>query len=47
MPDLENIGSALLLTLSLLGVSIVVVAIAMWLVYRFFRHDDTPSNKDN
>lgn len=40
MPDIESVGSALLLTLSLMAVSIVVVALAMWGVFKFFRNKD-------
>lgn len=45
MPDLESIGSALLLTLGLLGVSIVVVALLMWWLFRLFRHRDDQGQK--
>ncbi|WP_281357448.1 hypothetical protein [Thiomicrorhabdus cannonii] len=40
MPDSQSVGSALLLTFSLLTVSIIVVGLAMWAVYRFFRNKD-------
>lgn len=40
MPDMESVGSALLITLSLLGVSITIVAILMWLLYKFFKNKD-------
>lgn len=40
MPDMDSVGSALLITLAFLGVSITVVALAMWWVYRFFRNKD-------
>ncbi|WP_373017236.1 hypothetical protein [Thiomicrorhabdus sp.] len=46
MLDLDNIGSALLLTLSLLGISILIVGLAMWWLYRFFRHDDAKSKQE-
>ncbi|MEA3404532.1 MAG: hypothetical protein U9R28_02195 [Pseudomonadota bacterium] len=40
MPDMDSVGSALLITLSLLGVSITVVGLAMWWLYRFFSNKD-------
>lgn len=43
MPDMESVGSALLITLSFLVVSITIVALAMWGVYRFFKNKDEPS----
>lgn len=40
MPDMESIGSALLIMLGMLTVSITVVALVMWLVYKFFKNKD-------
>lgn len=40
MPDMESVGSALLITFGLLTVSILVVGLAMWWVYRFFKNTD-------
>lgn len=39
---MESVGSALLITLSFLAVSILVVSAAMWWVYRFFSNKDEP-----
>jgi NhaP-type Na+/H+ or K+/H+ antiporter len=43
MPSPESIGSALLLTLALMGISIVVVGLAMWWLHRVFRNKDQDS----
>lgn len=40
MPDMESVGSALLITLGLVTVSVSIVALAMWLVYKFFKQKD-------
>ena len=40
MPDIYSIGTALLITLGLVSVSILIVAAAMWWVYRFFKNQD-------
>ncbi len=40
MPDMESVGSALLITLALLTVSISVVAFLMWMLYKFFKNKD-------
>ncbi len=40
MPDMESVGSALLITFSMLAVSITVVALLMWLLYKFFKNKD-------
>lgn len=40
MPDFSQIGSALLITLGMMGVAITVVALLMWWLYRFFKNKD-------
>ncbi|MEA1988378.1 hypothetical protein [Thiomicrorhabdus lithotrophica] len=40
MPDMESVGSALLITFAMLAVSISVVGLAMWLLYKFFKNKD-------
>lgn len=40
MPNIESVGSALLITLGLLGVSIIVVSLAMWFLYKFFKNKE-------
>ena len=40
MPDMNSVGSALLITLGFLTVSILVVGAAMWWLYRFFKNND-------
>jgi len=40
MPDMESVGSALLITLTMLAISISVVALLMWLLYKFFKNRD-------
>ncbi|WP_255327151.1 hypothetical protein [Thiomicrorhabdus sp. Milos-T2] len=40
MPNMESVGSALLITLGLLGVSIIVVSLAMWFLYKFFKNKE-------
>jgi len=40
MPDMESVGSALLITFAMLTVSISVVGLAMWLLYKFFKNKD-------
>ncbi len=49
MPDMESVGSALLLTLGFVTVSIIIVALAMWGVFRFFKNNEStpPSDKDS
>ncbi|VAW43884.1 hypothetical protein MNBD_GAMMA04-1817 [hydrothermal vent metagenome] len=48
MPDMESVGSALLLTLGFVGVSIIIVGLAMWGVFRFFKNnEDNSSNKNS
>ena len=44
---LDEVGNALLITLGLLVVSISVVTLAMWGVYRFFKtkNDENDSNE--
>ncbi len=37
---MESVGSALLITLGLLGVSIIVVSLAMWFLYKFFKNKE-------
>lgn len=40
MPDMESVGSALLITLGMLAVSVSVVVLLMWLLYKFFKNTD-------
>jgi hypothetical protein len=40
MPDMESVGSALLITFALLVTSILVVGLAMWWLYRFFKNKE-------
>ena len=40
MPDMSSVGSALLITLGFVAVSILVVGAAMWWLYRFFKNSD-------
>ncbi len=40
MPDMESVGSALLITFGLLATSIIVVGLAMWWLYRFFKNKE-------
>lgn len=42
MPDMDNIGSALIYTFGFLLVSFIVVGLAMWWLYRVFNN-----NKDD
>jgi len=37
---MESVGSALLITFALLVVSIGVVSLAMWFLYKFFKNKD-------
>lgn len=37
---LEEVGSALLITLGMVSVSIIIVGLAMWWLYRFFKTKD-------
>ncbi len=37
---LDDVGSALLITLVMLVVSLTVVGLAMWWLYRFFKNKD-------
>ncbi|WP_168188916.1 hypothetical protein [Thiomicrorhabdus sediminis] len=46
MPDMQSIGSALLITLMFLAISLTVVGLAMWGVYKFFKHNDKQQNGD-
>jgi len=47
MPDMESVGSALLLTLGFVTVAIMIVALAMWGVFRFFKNNDNESQKED
>ncbi len=47
MPDMESIGSALLLTLGFVAAAIIIVALAMWGVFRFFKNTDNQANKED
>ncbi|MDG6778056.1 hypothetical protein QCB44_04980 [Thiomicrorhabdus sp. zzn3] len=47
MPDLDSISSALLLTLGLLGASILIVALLMWWLYRVFHNRDENQGHDS
>ncbi|GAB6070293.1 hypothetical protein JCM30760_13900 [Thiomicrorhabdus hydrogeniphila] len=40
MPNMESVGSALLITFALLVVSIGIVSLAMWFLYKFFKNKD-------
>ncbi len=40
MPDIEIVGSALLLTLGFVTVAIIIVGLAMWGVFRFFKNTE-------
>ncbi|WP_256438123.1 hypothetical protein [Thiomicrorhabdus sp. 6S3-12] len=40
MPDMQSVGDALLITLALLGVSVLVVGLLMWWLYRVFRNKE-------
>jgi hypothetical protein len=40
---LEEVGSALLLTLGFVGISILVVALVLWGLYKAFKHRDRSS----
>ncbi|WP_321323345.1 hypothetical protein [Thiomicrorhabdus sp.] len=40
MPDMQSVGSALLITAALLVVSLTVVGLAMWFLYKFFKNKD-------
>lgn len=44
MPDMQSVGSALLITLMFLAISLAVVGLAMWGVYKFFKHNDNQQN---
>jgi len=41
MPDMESVGSALLLTLGLVTAFIAIVALSMWGLFRFFKNNET------
>lgn len=47
MPDFDSVSSALMITFSLLGVSILVVGLAMWWLYRVFGHRDDNKAQDD
>ena len=38
MPDMETVGSVLLLTVGFVTASIIIVGLAMWWVHRFFKN---------
>lgn len=40
MPDMESVGSALLITFGLLAISILVVGLSMWWLFHFFKNKD-------
>lgn len=40
MPNLTDLGDALLITLALLSVSVFIVGLLMWWLYRAFRNQD-------
>lgn len=40
MPDMESVGSALMITFALLVVSVSIVGVSMWLLYKFFKNKD-------
>ncbi len=40
MPDIQSVGTALLITLGMVTVSIIVVALVMWWLFRFFKNKD-------
>ncbi|MDA3807761.1 MAG: hypothetical protein PF440_07595 [Thiomicrorhabdus sp.] len=40
MPDMESVGSALLITFGLLAISFIVVGLAMWWLFHFFKNKE-------
>lgn len=40
MPDMQSVGSALLITFGLVTVSIIIVGLLMWWLYHFFKNKD-------
>ncbi len=40
MPDMESVGSALLITFGLLAISILVVGLSMWWLFHVFKNKD-------
>jgi len=46
MPGLDQVGSALMITLALLGVSITVVAGLMWWLFKVFRNKDERAKEE-
>ncbi|GKT12928.1 MAG: hypothetical protein ISEC1_P1920 [Thiomicrorhabdus sp.] len=40
MPDMEEVGSALLFTVGFVVIAVVIVGLAMWWVHRFFKNND-------
>lgn len=40
MPDMESVGTAILMTLGLVVVSLMIVGGLMWALYRFFKNKD-------
>lgn len=46
MPNIESVGTALLITFGFVAVSIFIVATVMWWVYRFFRNENDTPNQD-
>ena len=46
MPDIESVGSALLITLGFVTVSLFIVVAVMSLVYRLFKNNDDNNSTD-
>ncbi|KUJ75401.1 hypothetical protein AVO42_08740 [Thiomicrospira sp. XS5] len=44
---LDDVGSALLITLIMLVISLTVVGLAMWWLYRVFKNKDETAQKTN
>ena len=40
MPDMESVGYALLFTLGFVAISIIIVGLAMWWLFRFFKNKE-------
>lgn len=40
MPDIDSVGSAILITIAMLTVSITVVSLLMWALFKFFKNKE-------
>lgn len=40
MPTMEEVGSAVLIMLAMVVVGVSIVALFMWLLYKFFKNKD-------